>query len=418
MDYEISHLDNGMTVITETMPSVRSITMGLWFNVGSRDEEPDQAGLTHFMEHMMFKGTPKRTSTQISEFFDGLGAQFNAFTSKESTCYHARFVDDKLEDVLEALSDMVINSSFEQKEIDVERKAVIEEIARTEDDPADFVYELFSRKGLDGHKLGLPILGTRERVATYTHDECQAFHDEHYHAGNLVLAAAGNIEHQKLVELAQRYFATMRSGTKHKRELTAQALHSGVFSQKRDIEQAHIIIGYPWIGSGEDRVAVSNVLSSIIGGSMSSRLFVEVREKRGLVYAIYASPTHYQGLGFWSVYAGTRPDNLEEVVSITKAEIARLAEEKVGKEELQRNINMLCGQLPLSLETTMSHMVRLGRRETLGLKHYSIDETLENHRAVTADDIQAMAQEFLTVDPTIAVISPFNEQEVVERVGK
>ena len=199
--YRKSLLTNGLTVITYPMPGVRSVSLGLWFNVGSRDENVDQAGLTHFMEHMMFKGTPTKGPLEISMHFDRLGAELNAFTSKEYTCYYSRFVDDKMEQALSVLAEMVIHSIFSQDAIDTEREVVIEEIARSEDAPDDFVFELFSQNSLDGHELGLPVLGTRKRVGSYEHADCVAFHDEHYHAGNLTVSAAGNVDHDALVAL-------------------------------------------------------------------------------------------------------------------------------------------------------------------------------------------------------------------------
>ena len=304
-------LDNGMTVISRTMPDVRSVSLGLWFNVGSRDERPDQAGLTHFMEHMMFKGTPTKGPLDISMHFDRLGAELNAFTSKEYTCYYARFVDDKLEDALSVLAEMVIESNFSQDAIDTEREVVIEEIARSEDTPDDYVYELYSQSNLPNHPCGLPVLGTRDRVGSYRHADCADFHAEHYHAGNLTLAAAGNVDHDQLVTLAKRYFASMKPGKKEHRKLLQPQFSSGLFSQKRDIEQAHIVYGVPWLPLGNERRYIATVLTTILGGSMSSRLFQEVREKRGLVYSIYAMQAGYQGVGQWCIYAGTRPSNTQ-----------------------------------------------------------------------------------------------------------
>ena len=288
MGFERTVLPNGMTVISYTMPSVRSVSLGLWFNVGSRDERPDQAGLTHFMEHMMFKGTPTKGPLDISMHFDRLGAELNAFTAREYTCYYSRFVDSKLEDALSVLAEMVIESTFAQDAIETEREVVIEEIARSEDTPDDFVYELYCRNNLAGHPCGLPVLGTRERVGSYEHADCAAFHEQHYHAGNLTLAAAGNVQHEVLVVLAERLFANMRPGTKAERDLAVPEYSNGLFCQKRDIEQAHIVYGVPWFGLGNERRYISSVLTTILGGSMSSRLFQEVREKRGLAYSIYA----------------------------------------------------------------------------------------------------------------------------------
>ena len=398
-------LSNGMSVISYSMPSVRSVSLGLWFNVGSRDERPDQAGLTHFIEHMMFKGTSTKGPLEISMHFDKLGAEFNAFTSKEYTCYYARFVDDKLKDALSVLAEMVIDSQFKQEAIDTEREVVIEEIARSEDTPDDYVFELYNSSSFPSHNLGLPVLGTRQRVGSYTHDDCRAFHDEHYHAGNLVLAAAGNLKHETLVALAEDLFSSMKPGTKKIRDLSVPRFESGLFSAQRDTEQAHLIYGFPWYGVGDSRRYAGSVLTTLLGGSMSSRLFQEVREKRGLAYSIYATQATYQGAGQWCIYAGTRVSNLSEVIGVIKQELDNLAHQLVSEGELKRTIDYLCGQLLLGLETTNSHMARLGKREVLGVEQTSPEQQVESYRKVTAKEILSLAQEMLAISPAIAVVS-------------
>lgn len=412
MNYSKTVLSNGVTVLSYPMPSVRSVSLGLWFNVGSRDERNDQAGLTHFMEHMMFKGTSTKGPLDISMHFDKLGAEFNAFTSKEYTCYYARFVDDKLEEALSMLSEMVIDSVFTQDAIDTEREVVIEEIARSEDAPDDYVFELYSSSTLGTHSLGLPVLGTRERVGSYTHEDCQTFHNEHYHGGNLVVAAAGNLNHPKLVSLCERYFAAIIPGTRKPRLLTEPAFHAGLFTAQRDTEQAHLIYGFPWFGVGDPRRYTASVLTTILGGSMSSRLFQEVREKRGLAYSIYATQAGYQGAGQWCIYAGTRVANLTEVVNVIKQELARIASEKVSKEELTRTIDFISGQLLLGLETTNSHMGRLGKREVLGLEQTTPEEQVAAYKAVSSDEILSLAQDLLNRPPAIAVVSSSSQDEI------
>ncbi len=417
MLYRKSVLANGLTVITYPMPGVRSVSLGLWFNVGSRDEDADQAGLTHFMEHMMFKGTPTKGPLEISMHFDRLGAELNAFTSKEYTCYYSRFVDDKMEQALSVLAEMVIHSSFSQEAIDTEREVVIEEIARSEDAPDDFVFELFSQKSLAGHELGLPVLGTRQRVGSYEHADCAAFHSEHYHAGNLTVSAAGNVDHDALVALCERLFADIRPGNKAKRLLQSATFHEGLFCQTRDIEQAHIVYGVPWLPLGHDQRYVASVLTTILGGSMSSRLFQEVREKRGLAYSIFASQGAYQGLGQWCVYAGTRPDNAEDVVGLIREELERIANDPVPADELDRNVELMCGQLLLGLESTNAHMVRLGKRETLDLPQVSPEEQTEAYRMVTSEQVLQLAQSMLPAKPCIAVVSPFSQTELQSSLG-
>lgn len=417
MSYQKTVLENGMTVITEAMTSVHSVSLGLWFNVGSRDERADQAGLTHFMEHMMFKGTSTMGPLDISMHFDALGAEINAFTSKEYTCYYARCVDDKLEEALRVLSEMVIDSSFEQEAIDTEREVVIEEIARSEDAPDDYVFELFSQSHLPSHPLGLPVLGTRERVASYCHADCAAFHEQHYHAGNLVLAAAGNLDHRVIVELAQQFFSSMKPGVKAQRALQEATFGTGLFAAQRETEQAHIVYGVPWLPAGDPRRYAGAVLTSLLGGSMSSRLFQEVREKRGLVYSIYATQAAYQGVGQWCIYAGTRPSNIEEVLTLIRTELLRLANETLDKDELQRNIDLICGNLLLGLETTNSHMLRLGKRETMGLAQISAEEQSTAYRKVTSDQILELVHDVLLHDPLIAVVSPYDADEVNRLIG-
>ena len=417
MLYRKSELANGMTVITYPMSGVRSVSLGLWFNVGSRDERADQAGLTHFMEHMMFKGTPTKGPLDISMHFDRLGAELNAFTSKEYTCYYSRFVDDKMEQALSVLAEMVTESIFSQEAIDTEREVVIEEIARSEDAPDDYVFELFTRNSLKGHALALPVLGTRERVGSYEHADCAAFHSEHYHAGNLTVSAAGNVDHEALVALCERLFAGIRPGTKAVRTLQPPVFNDGLFCQKRDIEQAHIVYGIPWLPLGHEDRYTASVLTTILGGSMSSRLFQEVREKRGLAYSIFASQGGNLGLGQWCVYAGTRPDNVKDVVGLIREELERIANDPVPADELNRNVELMCGQLLLGLESTNSHMVRMGKRETLGLAQTSPEEQTEGYRSVTSEEVLQLAQKMFAADPCIAVVSPFDECQLLPLVG-
>lgn len=412
MFYEKTVLPNGVSVVSETMSSVRSITLGVWVNTGSRDESANQAGLAHFMEHMMFKGTPTMSPLDISTRFDRIGAISNAFTSKSYTCFYARFVDDKLEDALSLLADMVVNSTFPQNEINTEREVVIEEIARSIDTPDDYVFELFSSSLLQGHELGLPILGTKERVGSYEHSDCIAFHDQHYRTGNICVAAAGNVNHDQLVEMVSRFFDGMPQGDKEQRCFHTPTYHSGLYCEQRDIEQAHIVLGFPWHALGDERRYASSVLTAILGGSMSSRLFQEIREKRGLAYSVFPVPSTCQDAGSWGVYAGTRPANVAEVVSLIRTELARIVDEPVGEEELTRTIDMICGQMLLGLESTNTHMTRLGKCETLDQEQVSPEVTEARYRAVTAEEVQKVAQDFLTAEETIAVVSPHSEEDL------
>ena len=409
-------LDSGITVISETLPHTRSIALGLWFGVGTRDESADQAGLAHFMEHMMFKGTPTKTPLDISMHFDGLGAELNAFTSKETTCYYARFADDKLADALPVLADMVTNSLFDDQAITTEREVVLEEISRSEDTPDDYVYELFSSSLMKGHELGLPVLGNKASVASFTHADCMRFHGQHYNRANLCVAASGNIDHNVLVSLVEEALSDLPQGAKTERAAKRPSYTAGHFIASRDIEQAHIIYGFPGLAYGDpDRFALS-LLTCTLGGSMASRLFQEVREKRGLAYSIYAGHSSYLGAGQWYTYAGTRPDNIGEVTRLIGEELQRIAQEGIQEDELARNTDLICGQLILGLESTSSHMARLGRHEVLGLKHMSVDEIVDAYHQVTQQQIQQLAQRLFAPRPSIAIISPFTEDDVEKRI--
>lgn len=412
MFYRKSVLDNGITVITERMSAVRSISLGFWFRVGSRDETVDEAGMSHFMEHMMFKGTPSRDAAAISQEFDALGAELNAFTSKEYTCYYARFVDEHLPKATEILSDMVINSSFAQECIDSEREVVIEEIARTEDTPDDYVYDLFTGALFPTHTLGKPILGTRDSVGGFGHADCSAYHDKHYTSQNCVVAAAGNVDHDALVALCEDYLSPMASGTINRRSAFNEPTRDVFSFNTKETEQAHVLYGMPGIPSGDDDRFAGALLDTVIGGGMSSRMFQEVREKRGLAYAVYSNTTPYQGAAQFSVYAGTRPSNLEEVVGIIDSELKKVVQKGVTAEELQRVREYVTGTIILSMESTRTRMTRLGKNAVTDIEQLSIEEVVANYRAITLEDIDHAAKRVLTQQPTLAVISPYSTDEL------
>ncbi len=415
MFYQKSVLSNGVTVLSENMPDVRSMTMGIWFRVGSRDETPDEAGMSHFMEHMRFKGTPTRTPIDISVEFDSMGAELNAFTSKEYTCFYARFVDTYLEQSLEILADMLINSTFPDKEVESERKVVIEEIARSEDTPDDYVYDILGDELFPTQTIGRPVLGTRESVGGFTHDDLMAYHDKHYHAANCTVAVAGNVDHAKLVELCEKYLGGMQSGKPRTvRGYEPEASRTYFKAEKKDTEQANLLIGMEGLPAGHDDRYAAILLDTALGGGMSSRLFQEVREKRGLVYSIYASSSPYEGVGSFSIYAGTRLENLPEVVQVTLAELEKMASEGIGQEELDRVRALAVGQTILSMEATRVRMLRIGRNATVGIPLLSLDQTIENYKRVTVEDINRVASQIFVQRPSIAVVSSAEEAEVRE----
>lgn len=411
--YERTLASNGVEVITETIDAVRSVAVGIWVRVGSRDETPSEAGMSHFMEHMAFKGTPTRSAQDISTTFERLGAEFNAFTSKEYTCFFARVIDERLEDAFEVLADMVSNALLAEDAVLSEREVVLEEIARHDDTPDDAVHDLFASALLHGHPLGEPVLGRRETVGAFTSEAVTSFKQRHYTAQNLVVAAAGHVTHARVVECVERWLA-VPSAEKADRRLSAPTPAAGLRVVTRDTEQAHICWGVPGIPArSEDRFVLA-VLDGLFGGGMASRLFQEVREKRGLAYAVYSYHSLFLDTGEVVVYAGTRPDNAREVVRIVSEEAARLAADGASEEEVHRVKENLKGQMVLSLENTRSRMSRLGKSAVTDTEILSVDELVARIDAVTPGDVHALAQRLFTQPKTIAMIAPLDADAVAE----
>jgi predicted Zn-dependent peptidase len=409
--YSKTVLPTGVTVLSERMDAVRSVALGIWFAVGSRDEAPAEAGMSHFMEHMMFKGTPTRDAASISETFDRLGAELNAFTGKEYTCYYSRILDEHLDVAVEVLSDMVVSSLLASDAIMSEREVVLEEISRHEDSPEDAVHDLFAAALIPGHPLGLPVLGTRDSVGAFDAAQSRVFHDRLYVTGNVVVAAAGAIDHDALVALVERFLQPPEGP----RIARADAPGPGpipVTAIEKTTEQAHICWGVRGLKAGdEDRFTLS-IIDTVLGGGMSSRLFQEIREKRGLAYAVYSYHSLFQDEGQFVVYAGTRPANAAEVVALIQAETGRLASAGVTDDELYRAKESLKGSLVLGLESTRARMTRLGKNEITHGECLSVDELVARVDAVTAQHVAALADRLLSASSTLAVISPLAASEV------
>lgn len=416
MFYDRTELPGGLTVLTESMDTVRSVAIGIWFSVGSRDETPQEAGMSHFMEHMMFKGTPTRSAAEISEIFDRLGAELNAFTSKEYTCYYSRVLDQHVDTAVEVLADMVCNSLLADDAIRSERDVVLEEIARHEDTPDDRIHELFAQTLWGGHPIGLPVLGQRETVGAFDNAVARAFHQKHYLTGNVVVAAAGNVEHAKMVELVQR-FLTLPQGPRTQRVELTPTVEPKLQLLEKETEQAHICWGVAGMNArAEDRFTLS-VLDTILGGGMSSRLFQEIREKKGLAYAVYSYHSLYQDTGEFVVYAGTRVNNAEQVVRLIQAEVERVVESGVTAEELDRSKESIKGQLVLGLESTRSRMTRLGKAEATHGEILSMDELVQRVEAITSEDVHRVAQEMFGSPRVLAMIGPFAADQVSHLLG-
>lgn len=417
MFYSRSVLDNGITVMTEHMDSVRSVTLGIWFAVGSRDETAAEAGMSHFMEHMMFKGTPTRSARDISEEFDRMGAEFNAGTSKEYTVYYARFLDEHLRQAFGVLSDMVVNSLCAEEECLKERKVVIEEISRMEDNPEDLIGEIFEEALWPAHPIGLPVLGSRESVGTFGHDASIAFRTKHFTTGNVVVAAAGNAVHDEVVALAEEMLAELPRGARTPRALCAPSDQQRFATVKRETEQAHILFGMRTMDSRDpDRFGLQ-LVNDVLGGGMSSRLFHKIREQRGLAYAVQSYPALYQDTGEFAVYVGTHPDNTKLVVDLIREEFADVAANGVTDEELARAKESNAGHLVLSTEATRTRMMRLGRLEVTGNEVLSVDEVIARTNALGSDDLKRIAMRVLDAGTTLAVVGPFDPTEIDNLAG-
>jgi len=376
--------------VTEAMPSVRSIALGFWVRAGSRDEDHEHAGLSHFLEHLLFKGTDRFSSREIDEAFDAMGAEVNAGTGKETTSVYSRFLDNHLERAFDVLQDMVLRPAY--PDIDSERQVVIEEIAMYEDEPQDKVHDVLSGAIFGDHPLGRPIIGRAEVVSSVPVPEIASWHDGRYVPGNMVLAAAGNLQHERIIELAEQAFGDAREGGPAPVDTPGGNGQVLRFHEK-ETEQYHLCLGGPGIARGDDRRFALRVLDTILGGSTSSRLFQEVREKRGLAYAVYSYASHYADTGQVALYVGTRPDNVGEAVDVIGSELRRLHEDGVSEEELERARDNVKGRTVLSMESTLTRMNRIGSSILMGVPLLTVDEVLAAFDAVTLDDVNELAEE-------------------------
>jgi predicted Zn-dependent peptidase len=378
--------------VTEGVGSVRSIALGLWIRTGSRDESPAQAGLSHFLEHLLFKGTDRFSSREIDETFDSLGAEVNAGTGKETTSVYSRFLDRHLDQAFDVLSDMVLHPTY--PDIDSERDVVIEEIAMYEDEPQDKVHDVLSTAVFGDHPLGRPIIGRADVVSSVPIPEIAAFHDERYVGGNLVLAAAGNVDHERLVELAQEKLdCPALPGVDGPAEAAPSEINPRRCFHSKETEQYHLCVGGPGIARGDDRRFALRILDTVLGGSTSSRLFQEVREKRGLAYSVYSYASQFVDSGQIGIYVGTRPDNVGEAMEIIGRELTRVTADGITAEELERARENVKGRTTLSMESTLARMNRLGSSVLMGLPVLTLDEILTALDAVTLDDVAELSAE-------------------------
>jgi predicted Zn-dependent peptidase len=410
--YDLTTLSNGLRIISETMPSLRSVALGCWIDTGTRDENDNEAGVSHFLEHLLFKGSEKLSARDVSETFDAIGAESNAFTSKEATCFWMRILDQELPTGLDILSEIIQRPAFREHEIDAERHVVIEEINMYEDDPNDVAFENFTTAVFASHALEAPVLGTRDSILGMSRDEINGYWGRRYGAGSLVVAAAGSIDHQDLVEMInERFGGWAGEGVSHDHEKFEGDRRINV--KRRDTEQAHIILGGPGLDRADERRWAFEVLNHIMGSGMSSRLFREVREERGLAYAVYGFRLAFADTGAWGVYVGTTPSQTETALNVIREELSKVVASGITPEELERAKGSMRGGLALSLEEPNSRMVRLGRDELAGMPHLSVDERLEKLEAINLDDVQSVAADLYGAETRmIGAVGPFDDSDL------
>ncbi|MGN6132476.1 MAG: M16 family metallopeptidase [Nocardioidaceae bacterium] len=410
--------------MTEAMPGVRSASIGVWVGVGSRDESPSLSGASHFLEHLLFKGTASRTAMDISVAMDTVGGEFNAFTAKEYTCFHARVLDADLALAVDVLGDMVTSSTLASADVEAEREVILDEIAMHDDDPDDVVTNLFAEKAWGSSPLGRPIAGTVESIRTLTRTQIARYYRSHYTPANMVVAVAGNVEHAAVVRLVRKAFSRnnfladpgvrprpVRLGHRARRSSSGEVLLS------RGFEQVNLVLGVNGLVRTDERRYALGVLNAALGGGTSSRLFQEVRELRGLAYSVYSYAAHYADAGAFAIAVGCLPSKVAEVLAVVRGELGRMAEHGLTDEELERGKGQLRGGLVLSLEDSGSRMARIAKAELVYDELPSIDEVIRRIDQVTLDDVHTLARNLFSQPETLAVVGPFEHLDDAVRQG-
>jgi predicted Zn-dependent peptidase len=404
-------LKNGLRIVCEEIPHVTSVSIGLWVNVGSKDETPQYNGISHFIEHMMFKGTENRSAREIAATMDRVGGILGAFTGREYTCYYVKVIPKYFPLAIDLLSDMFFNSLFQGKEIEKEKQVVIEEIKMYEDTPDELIHDLFVQTIWNNHSLGQPIIGTSKVIKRLTRDTILNFKNSMYHPKKIVISVAGKINHEEVFSEIRKYFEELKVDSQKTIEEIPQ-INPCIYTQKKDCEQMHLCIGtigLPY--THEDRYALF-LLNNILGGGMSSRLFYEIREKKGLAYSVYSYQASYTSSGLFATYLGISPQNYQKAVRIVLDEFSKIKNKKIKDSELNKAKENFKGNLMLSLEDTSNRMSRIAKQELYFNKYFTLEETIENIDLVKVEDIQKIASYmFQEKYLTIAAIGPLSEKE-------
>jgi len=416
--YKKTLLPNGVRIITEEIDHVRSAAIGIWVGAGSRDEREGFEGISHFIEHMFFKGTEHRSARALAESLEAVGGQLNAFTTKEYTCYYAKILDEDLDLAIDVLSDMFFSSLFDEKEIEKEKNVVIEEIKMYEDSPDELIHDVFSEHVWNDHPLGKPILGTEESIRSLNRDKIMHFLTEHYAPDNVVISVAGKINHEDVVAKLSPHFGTFKRGGRRVLEETPRG-HTIEYNQKKDTEQMHIILGVPGLGQDDEDIYAMHIFNNILGGGLSSRLFQEIREQRGLAYSVYSYHSTYVDTGLFAIYAGTSPKNTQEVIACILEELLKFKQKGISSEELVRIKAQIKGGLYLGLEAVSSRMSRLGKTELTYNRVLSPEEVVEKLENVTVEDVLRLVQRLWQKDKiSIMTLGPAGHEVILSDLLK
>ncbi|PYT18004.1 MAG: peptidase M16 [Acidobacteria bacterium] len=402
-------LPNGVRVITEYMPHVRSVSVGIWIGTGSREEGPNESGISHFIEHMVFKGTKNRSAEQIARSVDSIGGGLDAFTSKELVSYNVKVLDEHLPEAFDVVADLVRNPLFQKEDIEKEKGVILEELKMEVDNPEYLIHEIFSSHFWKGHALGRPILGTKRTIRAFDRDKVERYYRQFYTPSNILVTAAGNLNHRRLVRLAQEHFEDLKPHPTPSILQPPRPHASLVFRNKNSLEQVHVYLGVPSIPMPHESRFACYILNAILGGGMSSRLFQNIREKQGLAYTVYSELTMYRDAGCMLIYAGTSLRSAGRVVQSIVHELREIVDHKVTPEELRRAKDHLKGSFVLGLESTSSRMGNLARQELYFKRFFSLDEMLERIEAVTAGEVQKLAEQFF--DPRSMAVAMLGRLE-------
>jgi predicted Zn-dependent peptidase len=393
-EIERTRLSNGVRVVTEQMPHVRSVSIGVWIGTGSREEKKHETGLSHFIEHMVFKGTKNRTAEQIAKSVDSIGGGLDAFTSKELVSYNVKVLDEHLPEAFDVVADLVRNPLFQKQDIEKEKGVILEELKMEVDNPEYLLHEIFSSSFWKGHALGRPILGTKQTIRSFNEDSVQRFYAEFYRPSNILITAAGNLKHDQLLRLAEERFSDLKRGKLRPPQRSPQPHAPLIFRNKSSLEQVHLYLGVPSVPMTHESRFAAYILNAILGGGMSSRLFQNIREKQGLAYSVYSELAMYHDVGCMLIYAGTSLRSAAKVIDSIVNELSQVTDQLVAPDELRRAKDHIKGSFVLGLESTSSRMGNLARQELYFKRFFSLDEMLERIERVTAPEVQTLARQF------------------------